>query len=202
MANHSITLSSQPVGARPSLLCAVLLLLGLLSAAPAYSLTVVPRSFDELVQLADVVMVGTVQDVRSEFADNDPDQNILSFVSFKELQIIKGEVPTQEYTLQVPGGVVGRFAQNYPGIPQFQPGQRYVVFIRGNHRDFFPVVGVTQGVFQVLTDGQGRQVVVRDDIALQAGLTRLLSSITHNAPSLDTFLRQIKALLPAAEGSP
>ncbi len=201
MANHSVTLSFHPVRTRLSLLCA--LLLSVLLATPAHSLTVVPRSFDELVQRADTVMVGTVQDVHSEFADNGLDQNILSFVSFIELQIIKGQIPTQKYTLQVPGGVVGRFAQNYPGIPQFQAGQRYVVFIRGNHRDFFPVVGINQGVFRVLTDAQGRQVVVRDDIALKAELSRSLSSITRTAPSLDSFLQRIKALLPAAgESSP
>lgn len=169
--------------------------LTLLLSAPAHALSVVPRSFDELAQLAELVIVGTVKDVRSEFANGGLDQeNIVSYVSFNGLEVIKGESSAAEYTLQVPGGVVGRFAQDYPGVPLFHAGQRYVVFIRGNRRDFFPVVGVNQGLFRVLTDAQGRQVVVQDDIVTHAG-QRALSSVVQNAPTLDSFERKIRAAL-------
>lgn len=200
MLNHFLAIASHPAWARASFLGAVLLV-GLLSAAPSHGLTVVPRSFDELVQLADTVIVGTVHDMHSEFADNGLSQNILSFVTFDELQEIKGPVNTQQYTLQVPGGVVGRVAQDYPGIPLFQVGQRYVVFIRGNRRDFFPVVGVTQGVYRVLTDGQGRQAVVRDDVANRAVLNRALSTVTRTAPTLDSFVQDIRDRLSATGGN-
>ena len=200
MFNHFQSISTHPARAQVSLLGAILVV-GLLLATPSHGLTVVPRSFDELVQLADTVIVGTVQDVHSEFADNGLSQNILSFVTFDELQEIKGRVPTQQYTLQVPGGVVGRVAQDYPGIPLFQAGQRYVMFIRGNHRDFFPVVGITQGVYRVLTNGQGRKVVVRDDVANRAGLNRALSTVTRTAPTLDSFVQDIRDRLSATGGN-
>lgn len=180
---------------------AAVVTLALLLCAPAYGLSVVPRSFDELVQRADLVLVGTVSRVHSEFADGGLDQNtIFSYVNFSELQVIKGRVTTGEYALRVPGGVVGRFAQDYPGVPAFQTGRRYLVFIRGNHRDFFPVVGITQGVFRILTNAQGQQVVVRDD-RLSHGGQRALTTMTQNAPTLDDFIQNIQIRLAPAAGA-
>lgn len=175
-----------------------MMVLALLFCASAHGLTEVPRTFDELAQLSELVIVGTVKEIRSEFADNGPDQNIVSYVTFDDLQMVKGDSAAPEYVLQVLGGVVGRFAQDYPGIPVFRTGQRYMVFIRGNHRDFFPVVGVTQGVFRVLTNSQGQQVVVRDDMAGRAG-RRALSTVIQGAPTLDSFVQRIRAgLMPVA----
>lgn len=179
----------------------VVLAVSLWAHAPAFALSVVPRSFDELVQRADLVMVGTVQDVRSEFADGGLDQNtIFSYVSFGDLDVVKGRVAAMEYELRVPGGVVGRFAQDYPGVPTFQTGQRYLLFIRGNRRDFFPVVGITQGVYRVLTTTQERHVVVRDDQIDRTG-RRALTSAAQNAPSLDTFIQAIRSRLTPAPGN-
>ena len=101
--------------------------LALLLCTPAHGLSVVTRSFDELVQRADLVLVGTVSEVHSEFAAGGLDQNtIFSYVNFSDLQVVKGQAGSEPYVLRVPGGVVGRFAQDYPGIPAFQTGQRYV----------------------------------------------------------------------------
>lgn len=200
MANHPTITASRFARVRHSAL-SVVALAALLLTASAHALTVVPRSFDELVQLADTVMVGTVQAVHSAFADDGLDENIVSSVRLGDLEVIKGNVAAESYTLQVPGGVVGRFAQDYPGIPVFHPGLRYVVFIRGNQRDFFPVVGVTQGLFRVLTDSRGRQVVVRDDIAAQAGRNHALRAITDSALGLDDFLQQIRDRIPTTGAS-
>ena len=177
-----------------------------LMCTPAHGLSVISRSFDELVQRADLVLVGTVSEVRSEFADGGLDQNtIFSYVNFNDLRVVKGQVNSEPYVLRVPGGVVGRFAQDYPGIPAFQTGQRYLVFIRGNQHDFFPVVGISQGVFRILSNAQGQQVVIRDDHIGHAGL-RALSTLTQDAPTLDKFIQDIHAHLtpatPAPDGIP
>lgn len=199
MSSHFLPLLGGRRRYRDSWLGAVVVL-SLLMCAPAHGLSVVSRSFDELVQRADLVLVGTVSDVHSEFAAGGLDQNtIFSYVNFRELQVVKGRVATEEYVLRVPGGVVGRFAQDYPGVPAFQIGQRYLVFIRGNQRDFFPVVGITQGMFRILTNGQGQQVVVRDDQVGHAG-QRALTTLTQNAPTLDDFIQNIHTRLAPAAG--
>lgn len=174
----------------------------MLMCSAAHGLSVQPRSFDELVQLADLVVVGTVRDVRSGFADGGLDQNtIFSYVSFAELEVIKGQADTTEYVLRVPGGTVGRFAQDYPGTPVFQIGQRYLVFIRGNHHDFFPVVGINQGVFRILSNARGQRVVVRDD-RISHGGQRALTAIMQDAPSLDDFIQKIRTrMTPAVPGT-
>ena len=175
---------------------AVVLLLSLLGSLSAHGLTVVPRSFDELVLLSDLILAGTVREIHSHYADGGLNRNtIVSDVTLSDLQMVKGELDTADYVLRVPGGVVGRYAQDYPGIPAFQTGQRYLVFIRGNRRDFFPVVGVGQGVFRILINGQGEPVVIRDDHVNHAGV-RALSALTQTAPTLDEFIRQIKARMP------
>ncbi len=180
--------------------------LALLLHTPVHALSVVSRSFDELVQRADLVLVGTVTEVHSEFAADGLDQNtIFSYVNFSDLQVVKGQVTAEPYVLRVPGGVMGRFAQDYPGIPAFQTGQRYLVFIRGNQHDFFPVVGISQGVYRILSNAQGQQVVVRDDHIGHAG-RRALTTLMQDAPTLDSFIQDIRTRLtpaaPAAGNSP
>lgn len=182
------------------------LALSLLMCAPAHGLSVVARPFAELVKRADLVLAGTVKEVHSQFADHGVDQNtIFSYVTLTDLQVVKGRVTTSDYVLRVPGGVMGRFAQDYPGIPLFQAGQSYLLFIRGNHRDFFPVVGIGQGVFRILTNARGQRVVIRDDRVGHAS-QRALSAMTQDAPTLDDFIQDIRARLrpdsPTAGGSP
>lgn len=173
-----------------------------LMCVPAHGLSVVSRSFNELVQRADLVLVGTVSEVHSEFADDGLDQNtIFSYVNFSDLRVVKGRISGEPYVLRIPGGVVGRFAQDYPGIPAFQIGQRYLVFIRGNQHDFFPVVGIGQGVFRILSNAQGQQVVIRDDHIGHAGL-RALTTLTQDAPTLDKFIQDIRARLTPAAPAP
>lgn len=185
--------TSHPLRAAPL----ILLAWALLAATPVHALTAVPRSFDELVQLADAVIVGTVSAVNSEIAYT-PSRHIISHVTLSDLQVIKGATIAGDYILEVPGGVVGRYAEDYPGLPVFQVERRYVVFVRGNQHDFFPVVGVDQGVFRVTKDAAGRQVVVREDAAANPAR----GALTVTAPSLEQFIRDIQARLPKTEDTP
>jgi len=63
------------------------------------------------------------------------------------------------------------------------------------------VVGISQGVFRILNNAQGQQVVVRDDHIGHAG-QRALTTLTQDAPTLDNFIQDIRArLTPAAPES-
>ena len=58
------------------------LALSLMISTPAHGLSIVVRSFDELVERADLILGGTVKDVHSQFADDGLDQNtIFSYVT-------------------------------------------------------------------------------------------------------------------------
>ena len=124
-------------------------------AAPSPALTVVARPLAEQARLAELILVGTVASVRSRWADR-PGGRIVTEVVLKDLQVVKGRVPGPRYTLLVAGGAVDGRAQVYTGLPRLEPGRRYLLFVRGNGRVLFPVVGVTQGLYRVERGPDGR----------------------------------------------
>src|SRR5262245_16613857 len=125
----------------------------------ALAMIAVDRTFDELVTLSEFVLVGTVESVTSEL---DPERNrIYTYVTLLDLEMIKGELPGEKYVLRLSGGVVDNVSEVYPGMPQFEEGKRYILFIQGNFHNIFPIVGIHQGVFQVEWDLERQQEVVR-----------------------------------------
>jgi hypothetical protein len=124
----------------------------------SWALTVVPRTFAELVELADWVLIGTVTQVTS--AAEAKGERIYTYVTLTDLEVIKGEWHDTEYVLRVSGGVVDQRGEIYPGLPQLAAGRRYLLFIRGNFSTLFPVVGLHQGIFRVEWDPVRQQTVV------------------------------------------
>jgi hypothetical protein len=158
----------------------------LLSAA-APALTAVPRPFPELVQQADLIVVGTVAALDSDWSADHT--LIYTTVRLGDLQVIKGAVPAVPYELRLPGGVVGTTAQKYPGMPALERGERYVLFVRGQTTEFFPLVGAYQGLYRVLTDSDGQQRVLRAD-QRDTAVTRALTLPAQ--PTLDEFVTRVR----------
>lgn len=177
-------------------------LLGLLLLLPTvgHALTAVPRSFDELVDLADVVLVGTVAQVQGYWGEG-PKRGIYSRVTLSDLDVLKGTVSAPRYELHLSGGMVGDYIQDFPGAPVLRAGERYVLFVRGNRRDIFPFVGVGQGVFQVEWDARRAASVVLDNEghpvqAVRGG--RVAAGVARGvagAMTLDAFTREIRTRL-------
>jgi hypothetical protein len=111
-----------------------------------------------LVGLADWVLIGTVTQITS--AVEAKGERIYTYVRLTDLEIIKGEWHDTEYVLRVSGGVVDQRGEVYHGLPQFEEGKRYILFIQGNFSALFPVVGLHQGVFRVEWDPARQQTVV------------------------------------------
>ena len=171
-----------------SLVMATMLAFGMTPAT--HALSVAPRGFDEVVALADLVIVGTVYTQQSRF--DAPDQaHISTYVTLRDLEVVKGTLDEAQYTLRIAGGVVGDRAEAYPGLPQFVTGQRYVLFVRGNHRDLFPVVGIHQGVYRVVKDGTGREVV----LPLHGDAQQAASQISLTSETLELFIKRVRARL-------
>lgn len=175
--------------------CAAALLL--LAPAVAPALTAVPRPFAELVQEAEVIVVATVAGLESAWSADGA--AIHTTVRLVDLELIKGEVPAVPYELRLAGGVVGDTAQTYPGMPRLVAGERYLLFVRGNLREFFPLVGAYQGLYRVLTDADGESRVLRADRA-DSPVVRAL--MLPAQPTLAEFLARIQAEMRAAEPSP
>lgn len=167
--------------------CLSLALLLLAGTLPARALSVVTYSFGELLREADVIAVGTARHARSAW--DATGQVIHTYVELTDLDVLKGDVPAAAFELRVPGGVVGDTAQSYPGMPRLEPGQRYVLFLRGDTRVFIPFVGAHQGVYRVLRDADGQERVVRID-RRDKPLVKGVASPA--APTLDAFVRAIR----------
>jgi len=125
-----------------------------------WGLVVIKRDFPDLVARAEQIVIGTVVAV-NEAADETGAP--YTFVTFDDLAVLKGDVGST-LTLRLYGGSSGRFAAQVPDMPTFTPGDRAVLFVRGNGRDVCPLVGVWQGRFQVRYDtGVGAEIVADND---------------------------------------
>jgi len=157
----------------------------------AYALTVQLRTFPELVERADTIVVGTVTGLRGAWGADG--QTIYTYATLTDLDVLKGDVPAATYELRMPGGVIGDSAQLYPGMPSLEQGERYILFIRGYLRDFFPLVGVYQGLYQVIRDENGDQYVLRAYQPLENVATEnFVSGVTVELPTLEAFTTRIR----------
>ncbi len=142
-------------------LAAVVLCLGGTSAVQA--LTVIARDFDQLVARADTVFKGTVTAKQSEWTGEGANRHIVTFVTFQVEETYKGS-PASTQTLRILGGTVGDDTLQVPEMPQFTVGQKAVLFVVNNGKQFCPLVGIAQGRFHVRNDAaSGRERVFTDD---------------------------------------
>lgn len=130
------------------------LLLTFSNVAPA--VTSVQRNFEELVTLADQIVVGTVASRESRWRDPVQQRGIVTQITLTNLEWLKGKQSGQDFVLHVAGGQIGPYGEAIGGVPQLSTGQRYVLFVRGNNQSLFPVVGIEQGVLTVRDDAQGQ----------------------------------------------
>ena len=126
----------------------------------AQATTVIPPSFDELVDQAQLIFQGTVTDTQSQWAGEGGSRRIVTYVTFKVDEAIKGD-PGATYTLRMLGGTVDGQTMEVTDAPKFKVGDRDVVFVENNGSQFIPLVGIMHGRFRVKQDkATGRDVVV------------------------------------------
>ncbi len=125
----------------------------------ATATTVIPPSFDELVDHAQLIFQGTVTDSQSQWAGEGGTRRIVTNVTFKVDEAIKGE-PGATYTLRMLGGTVDGQTMEVTDSPKFKVGDRDIVFVENNGSQFIPLVGIMHGRFRVQQDKvTGREVV-------------------------------------------
>src|SRR5947207_15493549 len=85
-----------------------LVFLSLISLAlpAARATTVIPPTFDELVTQAEMIFEGTVTGTRSEWTGEGANRHIVTYVTFKIDDAIKGAA-SAEHTMRMFGGPVG-----------------------------------------------------------------------------------------------
>ncbi|MGH2651226.1 MAG: matrixin family metalloprotease, partial [Actinomycetota bacterium] len=142
---------------------------------PAYGgFVLIRRSPEELARRARLIVVGFVEEVRSDFTSDF--QSIESLVTLQVERVIKGSAGPR-LTLPIPGGVVGGLRVRVGGVPNFWVGERVLLFLHDRHGRH-ALTGLWQGKYALVQDlalqaETGRAESLRD---LEARITRGLAN--------------------------
>lgn len=137
-------------------------LCSLLAFSTAKATTVIPPTFDELVAQAELIFQGTVTETKSQWTGEGGQRHIVSYVTFKIEDSLKGE-PGASYTIRMLGGTVDGQTMEVTDSPRFKVGDRDIVFVENNGTQFIPLVGIMHGRFRVQKDAQtGADMIVGD----------------------------------------
>ena len=131
-----------------------LVTLALMLLSPlVWATTVLEVSFSTLVQDAEVIAVGVVTAIETEW--DAQDETPFTLVTFSDLEVLKGDTGQTELTLHFLGGPAPDGAiMQIVGVPQFSLGERVIVFSVGNEHNAVPLVGMWQGVYRVVFDAE------------------------------------------------
>jgi hypothetical protein len=133
-----------------------------LAFSVARATTVIPPTFDELVARAELIFDGTVTDVKSQWVGEGAQRHIVSYVTVQVADPLKGS-PGQSYTLRMLGGTVGEETMEVSDSPKFRVGDRDILFVENNGKQFIPLVGIMHGRFHVeRDDATGAETVLTD----------------------------------------
>jgi len=181
----------------------------------ANATTVVPPTFEEMAERADLIFAGKVARVRAEWRSAGTNQVIFTLVEFDTEEVLKGRAE-RAVKLQFLGGTTGGVTLAVAGVPGFSAGDHVLLFVEGNGVLFCPLVGVFHGKFSVRKeDKSGRDIVymhngrpLRDvgEIGIDEGAefrpkrAPLLIPADREPMSIDDFKKCIRAELAKKAG--
>jgi hypothetical protein len=151
-----------------NLACSFLIALFLSAGTRAGATVLVPIEFRELVTSAAIIVHGRVADVHAEWVDGR--RAVETFVTIDAAEYLKGSEGSQ-ITIKVPGGQVGRYRTIFVGAPTFERGDEVILFLKSDGSSLPFVIGLSQGVFHVVSDARsGRQRVTPPIVMARTGV--------------------------------
>jgi hypothetical protein len=121
---------------------------GLWACSVAPAATLEQLSLDQMTQSATAIVRARVTGSSASFTGS----TIYTHYKLQTTEAWKG-FPASEVML--PGGVAGGYRQSFPGVPSLQTGTEYVLFLWTSSTGITHLVGLSQGIFNVvqLADG-------------------------------------------------
>lgn len=150
-----------------------LVVLSCLLVLPAHATQVRRLTLEELVEHAETVFAGRCVARRVE--DDPGVGGPVTVLTFQVDRAVKGQ-PGESITFRQIGGRDKNDARGklIAGLPRFRPGEEVVLFLYGESRvGLRSPVGLGQGKFSIVTDKQGRRLVVNE-----FGNARLLEGLS------------------------
>jgi hypothetical protein len=123
----------------------------LLSFSSARATTVIPPSFTELVNEAELIFQGTCTESKSEWVGEGAQRHIVTYVTFNVEDALKGS-PGASYTIRMLGGTVGDTTMEVSDSPKFKSGDHDILFVQHNGEQFIPLVGIMHGRYRIEQD--------------------------------------------------
>lgn len=137
-----------------------LLILPLVACAlSARATSVIAPDFDHLVSRAEAIFEGDVTKVESQWIGEGAQHRIVTFVTFKVDDAIKGDLGAT-YTIRMLGGTVDGKTMQVTDAPKFQVGDHDLLFVENNGRQFIPLVGIQHGRFRIQKDQSGEEQLI------------------------------------------
>lgn len=176
-----------------------------LSLPQAHASSALLLSLRQITQSAALVADATVQSVTPYWATPSGAQTLRTKVTFTVNQALKGD-PGPAFTLVFLGGTVGEQSLTVEGVPQFQPGERYILFAESPDKAVVcPILGLDQGALRVIHDqasnvdrvfrNWGQPVNAQENFAgrspVVAGVTT--SNYLRTADTVQQFLARVRA---------
>ena len=144
-----------------------------LTFATVRATTVIPPTFDQLVDEAEMIFEGTVKETKSEWTGEGANRHIVTYVTFTIQDAIKG-APGADYTIRMFGGTVDGHTIEATDTPRFKIGDRDILFVEKNGTQFIPLVGIMHGRFRVQQDEvNAHESVAKDNGARVSNLAKL-----------------------------
>ncbi len=185
-----------------------LLAAAVLPAPSGLCTVILETDFDTLCADADIVVVGTVTQVKSGTLPDRAD--IYTWTTFEIDEWIDGPGESSSVTIRTLGGTADGETLRVHGMPRFEVGRRYVLFLQKPRRTICPIVGWAQGCFHVerpagagaarVRTYDGRNVARIVDGKVVAHSDRIGKTLAESFMTLDEFVAEIRAGRARAAG--
>lgn len=123
---------------------------------PVGGATLEKLSLEQMAQKSTEIVRGRV--TASRTAKRGP--VIYTFATVEVLERWKG-VDSGTAEVAVPGGALGQYRQTFSGAPALHPGDDYILFLWTGKSGVTQIIGLSQGVLDVVVDDSGAMTVQR-----------------------------------------
>ncbi len=151
-----------------SIMLIILLALFVISASlPARASAIIKMTFDNIVSDADIILSGKVTQVEAKREQNPQTgkNSIYTYITVESDQVFRGSFKGTAYTFRILGGAIPGEAigEMLVGAPEFKIGQEVFLFLKNDSSLYCPVVGFSQGRFNIRTDPKTGYKMVYDN---------------------------------------
>jgi len=113
-------------------------------------------SLNDMIQQSTVIVRGKVQPATASYHGS----IIFTHYQVQITETLKGKA-SGTIDIGVPGGISKGLQQTYAGAPSLSPTQDYVMFLWTSRSGLTQVIGLSQGLFQVITNSSNQPIVIR-----------------------------------------